>query len=349
EDAEFSVPSIVGFLKSKGVENYNAAAVGSLAHERLTSSVKVAERDPALEKDAELDVRVSSDGLIAELWIEPPFADKPWPTPEQALAFLQEKGVVEGIDRDVIASMLSEKNARIWIPVANGVSPVDGEDAEIEYMVEFGSAKPKEVDEQGKVDLKNLSSVTVILKDQLLATKTPPTEGIPGVTVKGAPLKAKNGKDRPLPAGAGTYASEDGLSLHSMIDGNLVLKGNKLNVVPVFQVDGDVDYSVGNIDFIGAVLVNGAVREGFEIKTSGNIEIRGVVEGARLLSKGNILISGGVRGMNKAFLDASGDVTAGFIDQAKVRSGKDISVTNAVLHSDLAAHGKISVLGGNKA
>jgi hypothetical protein len=134
-----------------------------------------------------------------------------------------------------------------------------------------------------------------------------------------------------------------------MIDGNLVLKGNKLNVVPVFQVDGDVDYSVGNIDFIGAVLVNGAVREGFEIKTSGNIEIRGVVEGARLLSKGNILISGGVRGMNKAFLEAAGDVTAGFIDQAKVRSGKDISVTNAVLHSDLAAHGKISVLGGNKA
>jgi len=349
EDAEFSVSSIVGFLKSKGVENYNAAAVGSLAHERPTSPVKVAERDPALEKDAELEVRVSSDGLVAELWIEPPFADKPWPTLDQALSFLQEKGVVEGIDRDVVSSMLSEKNARTWVPVANGVSPVDGEDAEVEYAVEFGSAKPKEVDEQGRVDLKNLSSVTVILKDQLLAAKKPPTEGVPGVTVKGAPLKAKNGKDRPLPAGAGTYVSEDGLSLHSMIDGNLVLKGNKLNVVPVFQVDGDVDYSVGNIDFIGAVLVNGAVREGFEIKTSGNIEIRGVVEGARLQSKGNILISGGVRGMNKAFLEAAGDVTAGFIDQAKVRSGKDISVTNAVLHSDLAAHGKISVLGGNKA
>ncbi|MDD3917977.1 MAG: FapA family protein, partial [Synergistaceae bacterium] len=248
EDAEFSVPSIVGFLKSKGVENFNAAAISSLAHERLTSPVKVAERDPALEKDAEFDVRVSSDGLLAELWIEPPFADKPWPTLDQALSFLQEKGVVEGIDREVIASMLSEKNARTWVPVANGVSPVDGEDAEIEYMVEFGSAKPKEEDEQGRVDLKNLSSVTVILKDQLLATKIPPTEGAPGVTVKGVPLKAKNGKDRPLPAGAGTYAWEDGLSLHSMIDGNLVLKGNKLNVVPVFQVDGDVDYSVGNID-----------------------------------------------------------------------------------------------------
>ena len=349
EDAEFSVPAIAGFLKSKGVENYNAAAVSAFAHEQLSGPVKVAERDPSMEKDAEMEVRISSDGLIAELWIEPPFADRPWPTLEQTLLFLQENGVVEGVASDIVASVLSEKNGRMWIPVAHGVAPVDGEDAEIEYKVEFGSAKPKEVDEQGKVDLKNLSSVTVILKEQLLASKIPPTEGVPGVTVKGASLKAKNGKDRMLPAGAGTYVSEDGLSLLSMIDGNLVLKGNKLNVVPVFQVDGDVDYSVGNINFIGAVLVNGAVREGFEISTSGNIEIRGVVEGARLSSKGSIMISGGVRGMNKALLEASGDITVGFIDQAKVRSGKDIAVTNAVLHSDIAAHGRINVLGGNKA
>jgi hypothetical protein len=349
EDADFSLPVIASFLKSGGVEHYDPEAVGDFVQKRQTGPVKIAKRDPALEKDAEMEVRVSSDGLTAEMWIEPPFVDRPWPTLEQVLLFLQENGVVEGIDQEIILSMLSEKNGRMWIPVARGVLPRDGEDSEVEFRVEFGSARPKEVDEQGRVDLKNLSSVTVILKDQILAVKSTPTEGVPGTTVKGLPLKAKNGRDRPLPAGAGTYVSEDGLSLHSLIDGNLVLKNNKLHVIPVFQVDGDVDYSVGNIDFIGTVLVNGAVREGFEITTSGNIEIRGVVEGAHLSSKGSILISGGIRGMNKALLEATADVTAGFIDQAKVRSGNDIIVTNAVLHSDLAAHRKITVLGGSKA
>ena len=110
-----------------------------------------------------------------------------------------------------------------------------------------------------------------------------------------------------------------------------------------------MDYSIGNINFIGTVVVNGAVREGFEIVTTGNIEIRGVVEGAHLSSKGNIVISGGVRGMNKANLEAEGEISVGFIDQARLRSGRNITVTNAVLHSDLAAREKITVMGGAKA
>ncbi|MDI9388858.1 MAG: FapA family protein [Synergistota bacterium] len=349
EDADYSLSSVVGFLKSHGVQKYDSAAVEVYAKERSLEPRRIADRDPSVENQAEMEVKVSPDGLTAELWVEPPFADLPWPTEEQALLFLREKGIVEGVDSSIVASLISERSGKIWIPVAYGVAPSDGVDAEVEYKVEFGSGRPKEEVDGGKVDLRNLSNVTIILKDQLLAVKHPPTEGNPGVTVRGEPLKGKPGKDRPLPAGAGTYVSEDGLSLHAMIDGNLVMKGNKLNVIPVFQVDGDVDFSIGNINFIGAVVVNGAVREGFEINTSGNIEIRGVVEGAHLSSKGDIMITGGVRGMNKALLQADGDISAGFVDQAKLRSGKDINVNNAVLHSDLGANGKITVLGGTKA
>ncbi|MDI9369632.1 MAG: DUF342 domain-containing protein [Synergistaceae bacterium] len=349
EGAEITMSNVVGFLKSQGLDGYDSVSVEKYVEERTEEARRIADRDPSREKAAGFDVRTSQDGLIAELWIEPPFADLPWPSVETVLQFLGEKGVVEGIDPGVIKSMISEKNARIWVPVAYGTPSVDGVDAEIEYVVESAVARPKEEDESGRVDLKDLGIVTIILKDQLLAVKKPPTEGVQGVTVKGDPIKSKPGKDRPLPAGAGTYASEDGLSLHALIDGNLVVKGNKINVIPVFQVDGDVDYSIGNINFIGTVVVNGAVREGFEIVTTGNIEIRGVVEGAHLSSKGNIVISGGVRGMNKANLEAEGEISVGFIDQARLRSGRNITVTNAVLHSDLAAREKITVMGGAKA
>jgi uncharacterized protein (DUF342 family) len=281
EGADYSMSSVVGYIKSRGLEEYNGDAVMTFVSQKDGAPVKIAERNPENEKDAELEVKVSSDGMTAELWIEPPLADKPWPTLEQALEALASQGVVEGINKDAIADMISARTGKNWVRVASGVPAVDGQDADIDYKIQFGSATPGQEDETGRVDFKSVSSVTVVIKNQLLAEKIPCTEGTDGVTVRGAPLKAKKGKDRPLPAGAGTQPSEDGLRLHAMIDGNLILKGGKLHVAPVFQVDGDVDYSVGNIDFIGSVLVNGAVREGFKIVTSGDIEVRGVVDQGR--------------------------------------------------------------------
>lgn len=349
EGADYSMSSVVGYIKSRGVENYNGDAVMAFVSQKDGAPLKIAERDPEHEKDAYLEVKISSDGMTAELWIDPPMADKPWPTLDQTLEFLASKGVVEGIKKEAVERIISEKTGKTWVPVASGTPAIEGQDADIDYKVQFGSSRPGQEDESGRVDFRSVSSVTVVIKNQLLAEKTPHTEGADGITVRGAPLKARKGKDRPLPAGAGTHASEDGLRLHAIIDGNLVLKGGKLHVAPVFQVDGDVDYSVGNIDFIGSVIVNGAVREGFKIVSSGDIEIRGVVEGAHLESKASISITGGVRGMNKAEIRADGDISAGFIDQANVRSSQNINVSNAVLHSDLAAHGSITVLGGQKA
>ena len=348
EGADYSMASLVGFLKSEGVEDYNGDGIMTFISLKDGQPLKVADRNPENEKDAALEVKVSSDGMKAELWLDPPGGQKPWPTEEQVVALLAEKEVVEGVDKDAISQILSEKITKTWVVVASGTPAQDGTDADFDYKVQFGSAKPKEEDESGKVDLKNLSSVTVVIKNQVLAEKIPATEGIDGVNVKGLPIKAKKGKDRSHGVGSGTQVSEDGIRLEALIDGNLVLKGGKLHVVPIFQVDGDVDYSVGNINFIGTVLVNGAVREGFEVVTSGDIEINGMVEGAHLVSKGKITVTGGIRGMNKASIKADGDITAGFIDQARVRSGKNITVSNAVLHSDLAAHETITVLSGQK-
>ena len=347
-EAEFSLPSVVGFLLSSGVENYDSDLITAFLKDRPDEPFKIAERDPGQEKDARCTCRISPDGMKAELWIDPPFLTKPWPTSEEVLARLAAEGVVEGIDHGAVLSLLSAKKGKEWIQAASGSAAIDGSDADVEYRVQFGSSRPREVDGSENVDLKNLSSVTIILKNQLLAEKIPAKEGIDGITVKGAVLRSKNGKDRPLPSGEGTVVSEDGMSLRALIDGNLVLRGGKLHVLPVFQVDGDVDYSVGNIHFIGAVVVNGAVREGFEIVSTGNIEIRGVVEGAHLQSKGDITVTGGIRGMGKGVIEAEGSITAGFVDQARVRSGKDFTATNAVLHSDIASNGTVIVLGGQK-
>jgi uncharacterized protein (DUF342 family) len=164
----------------------------------------------------------------------------------------------------------------------------------------------------------------------------------------GRKISGYNGRDKNLPGGKGMTLSEDHLRLYAEYDGNVLIKGGSLSVNPVFDVKGDVDYSVGNIDFIGPVFVRGSVREGFEVDSGSDMVIDGVVEGAVLKSEGNITVKVGIRGVGKAKLLARGNVNAGYIDQALVRSDGNVTVAEAILHSDVGARGEIVAMGSKK-
>lgn len=49
---------------------------------------------------------------------------------------------------------------------------------------------------------------------------------------------------------------------------------------PLFYVYGDVDFNVGNIDFLGDVHISGDVREDFVVHATGTVTVDGLVEGA---------------------------------------------------------------------
>lgn len=61
--------------------------------------------------------------------------------------------------------------------------------------------------------------------------------------------------DFPLPSG-GTIA------------GQPFLKETAVFIEPVYTIKGDIDYSVGNIDFKGSVRIGGNVVAGFSIKAT---------------------------------------------------------------------------------
>jgi uncharacterized protein (DUF342 family) len=96
------------------------------------------------------------------------------------------------------------------------------------------------------------------------------------------------------------------------------------------------------------VKIAGAVREGFDVIASGNIDIKEMVEGAHVESASDVVIHGGVRGMGKGRIIAGGRIVAGFVDQAYMRSRADIEIKNSIFHSDVAAQHNVTVLGGQK-
>jgi len=345
-DCEASIGELISALKERGITDYNGKAVKAALENKQGNPVRVA--DPQKEEDREADfrIKISEDGLKCEMWLIPPSGNAVMPTLEKVKGFMNSHGVIHGHDEDVIKEMITAPILREWVVTAKGDPPVNGKDAHILYKIDLNVLKPRAVGD--KVDMKELGAVINVVKEQEIAEKTPMMQGRDGISVMGRKIGSYIGKDKTLPVGRGTVMSEDKLHLYAEFDGNVVIKGGKLSVNQLFEVRSDVDYGVGNIDFIGPVIVHGSVREGFEVRSGNDILINGVVEGATLNSEGSTTIKVGVRGTGKAVITAKGDVNAGYIDQARVRSGHNIAVAEAIMHSDVGAHGEIVAMGSSK-
>ncbi|MNJ33144.1 hypothetical protein D3C77_278230 [compost metagenome] len=136
--------------------------------------------------------------------------------------------------------------------------------------------------------------------------------------------------------------------MYAAIDG-LVTRTDKgkLNVFPVYEINGDVDYSIGNIDFVGTVVIRGNVLTGFRVSASGDIRVIGGVEGAELIAEGSIEISGGIIGYNKGLVKAGQQVKSSFIQDGNVSAGEDVVVTQSIMHSNVRA-GRDVICSGSK-
>ena len=100
----------------------------------------------------------------------------------------------------------------------------------------------------------------------------------------------------PTPLGRNVHMAEDGATLIADINGLVTFIGGKINVEEIFTVPGDVDLKTGNVMFLGTVIVQGNVEDGFSVKASGNIEVRGSVGKCEIIAEGDIIIHQGVAG-----------------------------------------------------
>jgi len=259
-------------------------------------------------------------------------------------AALAKEKVTFGIDEKAIAQILGSPPHDTRIRVAEGIAPGHGEPAVIEYQVKTEvHAHPVER-EDGSVDYKNMGIIQNVRQGDLLAIKTPATEGTPGTNVHGGTLAQKHGRDVPLPVGKNTVPSEDKLRLFAAIDGQADVINHKIHILNTYTVKGDVSHATGNIDFLGNVEVTGNVLTGFAVQATGNITVNGSVEGAQLTAAGNILICGGVNGFGKGTIKAGGYVKCKYVQSVEIQAAGDIE-TNFILHSNVQSGSIVRLLG----
>ncbi|MCR4817634.1 MAG: FapA family protein [Fretibacterium sp.] len=345
--ADVTQEDIYALLKSHGIRKYDLKAIEFFLHAKTGEPCKIAFRNPAHENNAKITVSLSKDNMTASVLIEAPFFTKPWPTEGNVLKALKEKAVIFGIDKEAIREMLENRRCEEYVEVARGQPPVEGKDAFIEFYID--PDKPFVVHEDEKIDYWSRSMLVTVHPGQEVAVKHPLEAGKNGLSVIGTPVKAATVKNTEFAFGEGlAKAKNNPLLLVATADGQLKNQKGKLVVLPELDVPGDVDFGIGSIDFTGAVRIRGSVRSGFHVAAQGNIDVHGMVEGADIDSQDSVTIHGGVRAMGKGSVRANGDVSVNFADQATIRSGGNIIVKNAILHSHLYAQKSVQVLGSGK-
>jgi uncharacterized protein (DUF342 family) len=290
-----------------------------------TNSTKV-ENKPV---DFTVQIDVKTDNSVASMNMTPPMYGGLEPTVELIKQAAAEKGVRFGIDEKNIADAVKNLQFGQDIIIAKWTPPVSGIDGTITWKFDKEvNAKPIE-DENGTVDYKNLGTVRNIFKSTVLADITLPTEGTPGTDILGNTLNPIPGKKASFQLGANTELSEDGKRIVAFADGALTYKNGTFSVEHEVVIKTNVDFTTGNIDFIGDVIVNGDVMEGFKVEsTAGNILIKGGVYGGEIKAAGNITIK---KGANHSKIDAGGNFAVMFCEYSDINCTGDLEATNLII------------------
>jgi hypothetical protein len=260
---------------------------------------------------------------------------------EQLHHDLTDAGVVCGIDHFLVQDLAEAHQPDHWYRVAQGIPPEEG----LEYFFSRNQARTPKRLPDGQVDFYNLDTIQNVVQQQILVAKIPPEACKPGKTVTGKAIPPSR-KEVPLPkAGANVAPTEDGQALIALINGHPTLTDDCLHVDPTYTLEGNVDFSVGNITCIGHLVVTGDIKSGFSVKGAQDVTVHGVVDGGEIDAGGAIYLYGNVFGKQKSYLRSARDVKGIYIDSATIEARRDIVLTRGARRSLLKAGGSILMQG----
>ncbi len=264
---------------------------------------------------------------------------------DMIVRILNKNDVNYGIDEGAIKTMIERGLYTSSHLVARGTAQKDGVDG---YVVEHFSRerdiKPQLLD-NGDIDLKELSFILDIEKGTIIADVVNAIPPVSGTGVSGKELIGRPGKPPVVPQGTNTAISADGTHLISNVSGNLVFSQGKFSVEQLVTIKGNVDSSIGNIDFSGDIVINGDVFFGYTINSKKNIKITGSVEGANLHAGGDITVGYGINGQQKGQISAKGNIKAMFIENCEMYAEGSVSA-QVIINSNVSSEQDIIVSTG---
>lgn len=327
-------------LAQRGVQDCDEGLVSRVVKRADGEYVRLGDFDFDPAKQSIVKVDVADGEMKAFLSISPPGPGGPDVTREELATVLESNGVVHGVSEEALLAIDAAPRYGEPLLVAEGSRPQNGADARVVHNFRTDYAIQLR-EKAGRVDFKEINLIENVEAGQIVARKIPAEEGTEGMTVTGRVLPARPGKDDKIDVGANVKLSEDGLEAVAEINGQVLLSGGKVNVEPIFTVNGDVNLHTGNIIFLGTVIVHGNVEDGFTVKAAGNIEVLGSVGKCVLDAEGDIRVQQGINGKSAGLVRSGKSVFAKFINSARVEAEQDVFVNEGIMHSMVDANRRI--------
>lgn len=306
-------------------------------------------------QDHEARVVVSEDRCIATLHI-------PADVPREQISFefckalIQDRGVeytaeVENNLIRLIEQITAENhteaaadNRPIEHVVARASEPSDGRDGWVQWTVEAPSQQNPVQDEP--LNFYERSPYVMVEAEQVVGCIHPPTLGTDGRDVTGQTRSARAGKNAPWSFDDTIIANKRG-ELIAQVQGMLVRAGGKARITQTLDMEGCVDFSTGNVNFQGDVLVAKGIKDNFHVQATGNVEVRGLIEAAFIDCGRDLVATGGIAARQRGKIKVQGDLAARYLDRVCGEIAGNVYVDREVNGVQLAIDGNLIVGGAS--
>lgn len=277
--------------------------------------------------DSTVHICVIGNKMHALLFLLPPYRGGKDIDENRIAAELKKSKIVFGLNQPLLDDIAEGGRYLQIFPIAEGVYPVKGKDGQIIHEIDCDDELDIQEDEHGNVDFRNLNLFHTVELDEVICKIIPEEEGSVGQNLYGDKLVPPVPKKPVVPMGKNTIISEDGSKLIASAGGHIKLYNGRYNIEPVLVIKNNVDYSVGNLDFPGDIIIYGDVCNGFQVKAQNDITIHGMVENASIIANGDVLIQKGMNGNHTGTIETAGSVKTSFLENCIVYCG-------GVLHAD---------------
>jgi len=191
--------------------------------------------------------------------------------------------------------------------------------------------------QDGTVDLYNLGYVQNVMAGETLAVWLDAADAPPDADPRAFYA------EKVFPYGLGCTpdpANPD--RLVATVNGYVSFDNGRITVRRNLVVPCDVDFHTGNIVFVGDVLIEGAVRAGFEV-VGRNVVVKGLVEGARIRATESVVAEAGIKGSDDAVIRAGANLRTKFCEKAELHAAGNLLVDTSSMLCNLYVGAKLAV------
>ena len=341
-----SVKEVLSRIKLFGIEVYDTNLIQKVVREADGEEYKIAEWKGGQPQDANVELEFSPDSMQCYMTITPPKHGGHMISKTDLQIIFKNNGIKYGLKEDVIENILTNNKYYIKYLIAEGTQPISSTNGYIKVHFDSSSKPELNPDERGKVDFRDIHLIKSVKAGEILAEKVDPHPGKPGKTIFGVEIPFDIGEQGEWKLGENVCLDNEGKNLRSLIEGRPVLDSDGTIRVDEVCLLENVDYSTGNVDFPGTIIVEGNVADNFTLRTKGSLIIKKSVGRVFLHADKDIVLSGGVMGRNGGHIEAGNDIYAKFIEQGNLKAGHNILIVEASMHSELVAGDSIIIMGG---